>query len=160
MLDTKDMDVYIVRYLHNEITEHELRELTHWLQETPANRQAFFQLKSVHDVLRNQQLLSDSEAEQRWRKLFRKIPLKPNADISRRRIFLKNVLPYVAVSLVAAFIGLGIGKRVYMRTMEKSSHMNFSEVSVQKGGKPNTVRLSDGSVVRLLSATTLRYAAN
>jgi ferric-dicitrate binding protein FerR (iron transport regulator) len=63
MYDINDIEIYIVRYLHGEITEDELRALDSWLEESPGNKEAFFRRKAVHDMLRNGRLTSDEEVD-------------------------------------------------------------------------------------------------
>jgi ferric-dicitrate binding protein FerR (iron transport regulator) len=166
MPDIKDMEAYIVRYLHEEIADEEFRELELWLQETPENREDFFCLKNIHDLTHSHKLLSDEEVEHSWQKLAQKMTAKPAPAISagtpKRIAFSNRILQYVAVAAVAFAISFGAGKYLdsHSRSAEKNASPRYNEISVQKGGKPNTVNLSDGSVVRLNASTTLRYPSD
>jgi ferric-dicitrate binding protein FerR (iron transport regulator) len=163
MPDIKDIEAYIVRYLHGEIADEEFQELDLWLQEMPENKEDFFCLKNIHDLTHSHKLLSNEEVERSWQKLAQKMTAKPAPVIStgtpKRLTFSNRILQYAAVAAVAFAISVGIGKYRgnHNQSTEKMHSLVYNEISVQKGSKPNTVNLSDGSIIRLNAATTLRY---
>jgi ferric-dicitrate binding protein FerR (iron transport regulator) len=78
-------------------------------------------------------------------------------NIKRRNIYIHS-LKYTAIIVMAIVLGWGVGKinnKQYHDPEEAS--VSWNEIQVQKGGKPNTLLLSDGSKVFLNTATTFRY---
>jgi ferric-dicitrate binding protein FerR (iron transport regulator) len=156
------MEVYIVRYLHREITEDELRELETWLNETQANRDEFFDLKNIHDLMKRK-LPDEGETTRSWHRICRKITMLSASTAALetpvRKIILLNALKYAALVIAAVATGFVaseyFGDRFHQA--EKIHPVEYSEVCVGKGSRPNTVNLSDGSVARLNTATTMRY---
>jgi ferric-dicitrate binding protein FerR (iron transport regulator) len=168
MFDMNNIEACIVRYLHGEeLTEDELRRLDVWLQESPENGKELIRLKAVHDLTRNHShsRMSGEETERSWQKLMRKMtagtthPSAAPDEPGRKMIRLNTVLRYASAVAVAVMISFGAGDYFGRRSRPAAEIRPavYSEVSVPKGGKPNTVYLSDGSVVRLNAATTLRY---
>jgi ferric-dicitrate binding protein FerR (iron transport regulator) len=168
MSDINNIEAYIVRYLHREITEDELRKLDGWLQESPANMEEFLRLKAVHDLTRNAPAMKEEEIDRSWQKMRRKmtgmtLPAVVPEEPARKKVWPGTLLKYAAVAVVAGMISLGAGNYFGRRErlpVEETSPVVYNEVRVPKGGKPNTVNLSDGSVVRLNAATTLRYPSH
>ena len=73
-----------------------------------------------------------------------------------------SLVKYVAVAVLA--VGLGWGVHAFYGNV-KSSYLAeesivYNEIHVQKGGRANTVILSDGTKVVLNAATTLKYPAS
>ncbi|MDR1407800.1 MAG: DUF4974 domain-containing protein [Tannerella sp.] len=165
MSDRNHIETYIVRYLQREIAEDELREFELWLQ-TPEHRMEFFRLKNVHDLTKNHKLPSDEDMERSWRKMSQRITSGLLSgcvsETPKRRIISGGIWQYAAVAAVAVAVSLGVGGYLgrHGRPVEKVRPAAYNEVGVQRGGKPNTVHLSDGSIVRLNAATTLRYPAD
>jgi ferric-dicitrate binding protein FerR (iron transport regulator) len=162
MSNANNMEAYIVRYLHREITDEELRELETWLNETPANREAFFRLKNVHDLAQAHKSPSEEEIACSWRRMCRKMTEAPSSatvvDAPGRKFVPIRILKYVAAALAAGVISFAAGKYFGdFRQAEIIHPVAYHEICVEKGGRPNTVNLSDGSVVHLNAATTLRY---
>jgi ferric-dicitrate binding protein FerR (iron transport regulator) len=160
--DINDIEIYIIRYLHREITESELRILDSWLQETPENMNEFIRLKTMHDMTRNQRPMSDGEIEQRWQKMTQKMTSQTISDLPKRKMRRNRLWQYAAAAMIAAMISFGAGDYFGKRSRPAAEirPVAYNEISVPKGGKPNTVHLSDGRVVRLNVATTLRYPSD
>ncbi|MDR1632547.1 MAG: DUF4974 domain-containing protein [Dysgonamonadaceae bacterium] len=166
MPDINDIEIYIVRYLHKEITEEELRMLDSWLQETPENMNEFIRLKVTHDMIRGHRLMSDEEIDRKWQKMMRKTTgmaaSQSISDLPKRKIWQSKLLQYAAAAMIAVIISFGAGNYFgkYARHVAEIRPVTYNEISVPRGGKPNAVHLSDGSVVRLNAATTLRYPSD
>jgi ferric-dicitrate binding protein FerR (iron transport regulator) len=159
-----NVEELMIRYLQQDISENELGELDRWLQESPEHRDCFFQLKSIYDSTKRHKLVSEEEVEKSWRRMQRKlaeysVTLSP---VSKKKQFLNYTLRYVAVGAIAVLLGVGIGeyRGKHSRQTTETPPVTYNEISVQKGGKPSNLVLSDGSKVLLNAATTLRYPTN
>ena len=62
---------WLMHYFHQDISINELKKLNQWLQESPENKETFFQLKNIHDSLSHQTLLSEEDEEQSWQKVMK-----------------------------------------------------------------------------------------
>ena len=169
MSEINSIETYIVRYLYGEITEDELLELGRWLEESSENMEEFTRLKILHDFIRNRQTaMGEGDIDRSWRKMKRKMTGRtlpaavPLDRPERKKIWPGRLLKYVAAATVTAMSGFGAGDHFGRRSRpaEEIRPAVYSEVHVPRGGKPNTVILSDGSVVRLNAATTLRYPSD
>jgi ferric-dicitrate binding protein FerR (iron transport regulator) len=156
-----DIKELIVRYLQQDISADELKELNLWVHASAENREHLFQLKNICDSTKNHKLLSEEEIEKSWQKMQRQMEAPPVTIpvVSKKNVFLNHTLRYVAVGTVAVLLGAGIGEYLGRHSLpvEETRLVTYNEISVQKGGKPNALTLSDGSKVLLNAATTLRY---
>ncbi|GHU58667.1 anti-sigma factor [Bacteroidia bacterium] len=157
-----DIEGLMIRFLHEDISENELRELDHWLQESPENKESFFQLKNTFDSIKNHKLLSEEEIEKSWQRMQQKMQeSKEIMPASSGKRFFMHSLRYIAVAIVAIALGTGIG--IYIETYtpnqsaEEENLVEFNEIQVKKGGTPSIITLSDGSIVSLNASTTFRY---
>ncbi|MDR1938686.1 MAG: DUF4974 domain-containing protein [Tannerellaceae bacterium] len=154
------MEELIVRYLQQDIREDELRELDLWLEESEENRDCFFQMKNIYDSNGKRKLMSEREIEESWQNMQRKMreAFASLPPAPKKRSFLRHALRYAA-AVAAAFL-LGAGFNQYLGKYSPQAHDNvpvYNEISVPRGGKTNTLLLSDGSKVLLNAATTFRY---
>ncbi|MDR1779887.1 MAG: DUF4974 domain-containing protein [Tannerella sp.] len=164
MSKTDNIESYIVRYLHGEIAEDELRELTEWLELAPENKEMFFDLKGAHDRMIKHRIVSDDELERSWQRMQQRIvaqPVKPSIAVPKtpKRKAIVIALSYIAAASAAVLIYLGISALIEHRGQadEPALAVVYNEISVPKGSTPNTVKLSDGSIVHLNAASSLRY---
>jgi ferric-dicitrate binding protein FerR (iron transport regulator) len=152
----QDMSGCIIRYLHGDIPENEQQALYLWLQESPENKESFFQMKSIYESTRRHKLMSAEEVEKSWRRLERKLSAGGEGKSGRPgRPFFLRLLGYAAVAVAAACIGFGAA--MFARAPMPEVAAAFNEVCVPRGGKPSVIRLSDGTSVRLNTAGVLRY---
>jgi ferric-dicitrate binding protein FerR (iron transport regulator) len=160
----QEVSEWVIHYLHQDISENELKELHQWLQESPENKVFFFQIKSIYDSTRYHTLMSAEEVEKSWLRMQdRLFPFEESLpqEPSGRRAFLRS-FKYIAVASVAALFGFGISLLTqpqppdYLPTKE----ISYNEIQVRKGGKPSAITLSDGTKVQLNVAGTLRYPSN
>jgi len=152
----------IIRYFHQDISADALQELYRWLQESPENKESFFQLKSIHDSLRYQTLLSSEEMNESWKKMERKIELSKAAPRKQglgKQIFLQT-FKYIAIASVACVLGFIIHWRYTNQQDTSALTANYHVVNVPKGGNPAHISLADGTSIQLNVAGTLRCPAN
>ena len=159
MAEKEDIEQLIIRFFQKEISEDELRLLDEWLNADAKNKAYFFQLKKVSDYCQHPFTLNSEFAESSWKRMSARIATADN-EKSDKDIFNKysHYLKYAAIIIITLIIGLGLGevnniKRYY--AYEKTPAYN--EIHVEKGGRANTIILSDSTKVVLNAGTTLRY---
>lgn len=85
------------------------------------------------------------------------------SKLNVRHFHLNVLFKYAAVILVALGIGWGIHELADRGTSPgafRKTAVVYNEISVEPGGRGNTLTLSDGSKVTLNAATTFRYPAD
>ena len=161
MLEHNHIETLIIRYLEQNISEEDIRELDRWIGESAENKSYFFQLKGIFDRICRSKHFSDEELERSWSRMSDKLESKPSVITSektiKRNLFFYS-LKYVAIIAGAILLGWGIGKITGDQVHHTEKNLvAWNEIKVQKGGKPSTILLSDGSKVSLNTATTFRY---
>lgn len=172
MSETKHIEEWIIRYLQHEIEEEELRQLEAWLEEDPANKAYFFQLKRIDDLKRYPLFADEEEKEAGWRRMAERMEqeLLPRSKQPSRRFSIQRTLSagwwsvgrYVAVVCVMIAIGWGISEyRVRRLALTPASVpvAALNEIRVPEGGRANTLILSDGSKVILNASSVFKYPA-
>lgn len=163
-----NIEEIIVRYLQQEITEDELHHLESWLEEDVAHRVCFFELKNISDSSRRSFPISEDMNEASWQKMKARIEIdkdrnkKNPSQITVLNAFFKSSLKYAVIIIIA--LGMGWGLNEIRKDNNSSSPSDnaiaYNEIQVQKGGRANTLFLSDGSKVVLNAATTLKYPSS
>lgn len=158
-----NIEELIIRFLQQDINEEELRCLESWLEEDAGHKSYFFDLKCISDSSRRSFFSREEMNEASWRKMHARMEKDHGNELSHDRsradrLWL-SLAKYAAVAILAVGLGWGVHE-FYGNT--KSSYLAeedviYNEIHVQKGGRANTVILSDGSKVVLNAATTLRY---
>ena len=158
----------MIRYFQQDISKSELEELNQWLQESPENKESFFQLKNIHDVICNHTQLSAEEIEKSWQKMETRMAsatvTQPTHVLGKKTVI--RSLRYIAVAAVASLAGFIFNH--YYTTQHRQpvtpsfvvEEIHYHEIHVPKGGKPNSITLADGTNVQLNVASTLRYPTN
>ncbi|MDR2921473.1 MAG: DUF4974 domain-containing protein [Tannerella sp.] len=164
MSENNHIETLIIRYLEQNISEEDIRELDRWLGESADNKTYFFQLKGIYDRICRSRHFNEEELEESWKHMLDKLESKPSTiplgNDKKKNIFISS-LKYVAIIVVAILMGWGIGEITGTQTHDSENNsLAWNEIEVQKGGKPSTILLSDGSKVSLNTATTFRYPTN
>lgn len=164
MSENSHIEELIIRYLLKEINEDEMYELETWIQESPENKEAFFRMKNISDSLQRPPF-SEKEKEDSWQRMRTKLkkqgvigsnPLPvPEKPKYKYRIYLR----YAAAVVLAFGIGWGVSQWVPGFTGHESEEVAqlYNEVQVERGGRGNSLILSDGTRVTLNTATSFRY---
>lgn len=156
-----DIEELIVRYLQQEISEDELRALNAWLELSAENKAYFFQLKSISDLSTHTSLLNEDEKENSWQKMHIRLRSASARTASKEKeIKLWHaVLKYAAIVLIVLSVGWKTGEFSKERELSESitKEVAYNEIRVDKGGRANTVILSDGTKVVLNAGTTFKY---
>lgn len=171
MSEKYNREELIVRYLQQEINEEELRVLEAWLEESAENKSDFFQLKNISDLSRcplpgpEDKNEADRQSEKSWQRMKGRIEKEEalmktahSPQPSRNQPF-AFYLKYAAIVIVALSTGWGISESgIHLKeSIQIENQIVYNEIRVQKGGRANTLILSDGSKVVLNAATTFKY---
>lgn len=146
----------IVRYFEGQMTESELLSLEQWIYESEENKRSFFDLKHLYDSKRYTSYKDNRLFEKQWQKLDAKIKQKKRSIpfVQRHKGWIKY-LKYAAIIVLAIGIGYGIGG--YYSTELSFEPIVYNELTIEKGGKANSLLLSDGSKIVMNAATQLKY---
>lgn len=166
MIENNHIEHLITRYLLEEITAEELMELEQWIRESPENKSYFFQMKKVSDISRNASLsqkeIGDSWLRMRTRAGYdaEQLPVAPS--LNKRRKLLLSWSKYAAIILLVFGVSWGIFHYAadYPDQNAMMVQLHYNEIIVEKGGRGNTLILSDGTKVTLNTATSFRYPTN
>jgi ferric-dicitrate binding protein FerR (iron transport regulator) len=159
MTEQEDIEQLIIRFFQKEISEDELRSLDEWLNADAKNKAYFFQLKKVSDYCQHPFTSNDKLAESSWGKMSVRMATadneKSNKDIFNRCFY---YLKYAAIIIIALIVGWGVGEvsdiKQYYAYQKAPA---YNEIHVEKGGRANTIILSDSTKVVLNAGTTFRY---
>ncbi len=164
MIKNNHIEELIVRYFQEEIDEEDIQELEAWIMESPENKSGFFQLKGISDSSRRS-ICSEADKEASWQRMQARLQAidKQEKAISGTTRSLRPVIwfKYASIVLLALAAGWGIngwisGEEPIQTVLEPV----YNEIKIDKGGRGNTLILSDGSKVTLNAATTFRYPTN
>lgn len=163
MVEKYNIEELIIRFLQQDINEEELRFLELWLEEDESHKAYFFELKSISDSYRHSFFSREDVIEKSWQRMYTRMENRDEKesphDKPRVRGLLLSWVKYAAIAILA--VGFGWSASVFYGNVETSylaeENEVYNEVHVQKGGRANTVILSDGTKVILNAATTLRY---
>ena len=164
MSEKRNIDELIIHYLQQDIEEDALRVLEAWLDEDIRHKVYFFQMKNVSDFSRRSFLPYEEVTEANWEKmkiLIQESQENSSSELSVRRN-ISDYYKYVAIIIIALGVGWGISK-IGMKSNKLLVTENIvanNEIRVDKGGKVNSILLSDGTKVILNASTTFRYPAN
>lgn len=168
MSEKYNIEELIIRYLQQDINEEELHYLESWLEEDAEHRVSFFELKNISDSSRMSFLQREDICEGSWQRM--KTRLKSDWNGSAKafnfptslQIPFLNYMKYIAVAIIAIGIGWGMNRLQWEKNQSDSidNRMTYNEIHVQKGGRANTLILSDGSKVILNAATSFKYPSS
>ena len=166
MSEKYNIEELIIRFLQQDINEEELRYLESWLEEDAEHKSYFFDLKCISDSSRRSFFSREDVNEASWQKMHARMEKRHEtvSSLAKSQTYglWLSLVKYVAVAVLA--VGLGWGVHAFYGNV-KSSYLAeesivYNEIHVQKGGRANTVILSDGTKVVLNAATTLKYPAS
>ena len=139
MESNNSIEELIIRYLQNEIQEDELRVLDAWIHESDANKAHFFELKGLFDTRKEVAFLNHYSVERSWERMAGKLDAISGVSVKSKVLgkqFWLSFLRYAAIIVIA---------------------MGYNEIVVEKGGRANTLLLSDGSKIILNASTRFKY---
>ncbi|WP_425883893.1 FecR family protein [Parabacteroides sp. ASD2025] len=163
MSEKYNIEELIIRFLQQDINEEELRYLESWLEEDAEHKSYFFGLKSISDSSRRSFFTKEEVNEASWQRMYARLD-KGNEEISsynksRTHNLWLSFIKYAAIVIIAVGLGWGISEfqeNGYLSNT-KEKEIVYNEIHIQKGGRANTLILSDGTKVILNAATTFKY---
>lgn len=152
-----DVPEIVVRVLHGIQTEEEMHVFLQWYHASQENKNIFFQLKHIHDLRKEGQRPDGIEMDTSWERLWEKLKKRsvthsPSPETVRRRRY-TGIVRYAGVAAIAVLLIVADIRFFYKR----HDRMIWVEVRTGAKSKPQTIRLSDGSVVWLNASSLFRY---
>ncbi|RNC65500.1 FecR family protein [Proteiniphilum sp. X52] len=153
----EDVPAIVVRVLQGNQTEDDMRVFLRWYHASRENKDIFFQLKHIYELRKGARKPDAMEMEASWDRLREKLKQQPATHISsletnqgKRYVSLVRYAGVAAVAILLMVVGL----RFFYK-----GHDQIVWVEVRTGPKsePQTIRLSDGSLVRLNASSRFRY---
>ncbi|WP_080904849.1 FecR family protein [Parabacteroides sp. Marseille-P3160] len=163
MSGNSHIEELIIRYFHEEITKEELAELEVWIMASSDNKSYFFEFKQLSDASRRP-IWSETEKEESWQRMYARMIKLPETSTppvrqSSHRSWIFSGMKYVALFILALCLGWGAHLFVRSKTSE-DIELVYNELQTKKGGRSNTLILSDGTKVILNAATSFRYPSH
>ena len=158
MESNNSIEELIIRYLQNEIQEDELRVLDAWIHESDANKSHFFELKGLFDTRKEVAFLNHYSVERSWERMAGKLDAISGVSVKSKVLgkqFWLSFLRYAAIIVIA--MGIGVGMNQWISNRLYAGDTEYNEIVVEKGGRANTLLLSDGSKIILNASTRFKY---
>lgn len=155
-----NIEIIIVRYLQNNITEDEMRLLMSWINEDKTNRDLFFQIKKVHDLKNTDTYPTNDYIKKSWEQIAHKIKNasegkrknSSESDHPKKKIFI-SVFKYAAVALLC--IGLTLGVQIWIESNKPAVYTAFD---TESGPRMSHIVLPDGTKVVLNASSKFNYS--
>ncbi|WP_314694451.1 FecR domain-containing protein [Tannerella forsythia] len=147
---------YIKKYLTNELTAEECRELAAWVKADKQNSDFLFSLKDTYHRINYPRDKENADTEQEWQKLKEKIAqAAQNTPITCRRKIIptaKRHLCMYAAALAVVCIVIGW----HIRSFSTTEHSLHGAIKLKTGiGQQAQATLPDGSTVLLNACSEL-----
>lgn len=151
---SEKLKITIVNYLYGKWDECDSQILNDWLEESSENRQLFRQLVDLWESDQMVRREKDFNPDQAWHRLESRMDAK-HSFIDRFAGF-KQIAKYAAVFILALILG-GTGHYLMQKHTESAfTSSKITEYTASYGSK-TSLKLLDGSMVRLNAGTTLKY---
>lgn len=158
--DDSNIDLLIISFLENEMTDAERKALQNWIEESPTNK-AYFQ--EVYKIWTATEMLNENSME--INAVLEKVKMQientsPSLKPPKNKVrhIMINAGQWAAVVFISLFIGAIIYSRVNKVPAEiAGSTIDYNEVTVPLGAK-STIRLPDGTEVILNAGSKLTYS--
>lgn len=145
---------YFIKYLKNELTEKETRELLTWIKEKKENQDFLFSLKESYVYLNYENDCKGADTEREWQKFIQRTGLSQktktthkNKKISYKRFFLN-----AAAVLIVAIVS-------WQTNTYFSNNLSTEDITVEtKAGQQAKTILPDGSTILLNACSKLTYS--
>ena len=152
-----DIPGILIRVLQGNQTEDDMRVFMQWYDASQENKELFFQLKHIYDLRKGGLKPDKMEIEASWERLWKKLDKQSATHFSspetiRNRRYI-NIIRYAGVAAIAVLLVV-VGIRLFHK---KHDPIVWVEVRTEAKSETQTIRLSDGSVVRLNASSLFRY---
>lgn len=153
-----DIPEIIVRILQGNQTEEDMHIFLLWYRASQENKNIFFQLKQIYD-LRKGGLAPDAiEVKASWDRLWIKLKKQSITDSPlSKTIWNRHYSNMMKFAIAAAIAVVLIVTGIYISYKGEEDQIEWTEVGTGIGNSPQTIVLSDGSIVRLNSSSLFRY---
>ena len=151
-----DIPEIVMRVLREDRTEEEMQLFLQWYGLSQENKMLYFQLKHLYDSRKGGLKPDDHEVRASWERLSRKLNRDPFSFISPGKHPAKPYRRIARYAGVAATVLLLMVSGIYLFILQSNATV-WTEVSTLVRSAPQTVQLSDGSMVQLNASSTLRY---
>ena len=105
---------YFMKYLKNELTEDETRQLVAWLRDNKENQKFLFSLKDSYLYLNYEKDKKEANTEHEWKKFSERTGLAPKSAPLGKPFTLKQVWSSAAIILLCILSGW-IAGTIYTR---------------------------------------------
>ncbi len=140
----------IISYLEDNIRDEDLVTLLNWLDENPANKNLFFEIKDIWDS-RYQPNTVQLPARPLWKK---SISAPKESKLPRWRKIVTNISKYAAIVAITITATMLLQKE---RIKEVTRETAYHQVLVQNGKQSQLIVLSDGTKVWINASSSLKY---
>ena len=160
MEKNSNIEIIIVRYLQNNISEEEMRLLMSWINENKTNKDMFFQIKKIHDLKNTDTYPTNDYMNESWERIANKINSvsgskrtnRSDSDHLKKKLFI-SVCKYAAVAIFC--IGLTIGVQLWI---DKNKQVVYTAISTESGPRMSHLVLPDGTKVVLNASSKFNYS--
>ncbi len=149
-----DQDI-LLKYLKNELTEEETKQLIIWIKEKKENESYLFSLKDSYVYLNYENNCKEADTEHEWQIFKRKLGITQQTNVppKNKKISLKHFLLNTAAIIIAIVISWQASKH-YTNTQIPSGLITLET----KNGQQAKTQLPDGSTILLNACSKLTYS--
>lgn len=144
---------YFMKYLKNELTEDETRQLVAWLRDNKENQKFLFSLKDSYLYLNYEKDKKEANTEHEWKKFSERTDLAPKSAPLGKPFTLKQVWSSAAIILLCILSGW-IAGTIYTRL---NMPQGLVTLETEVGQQAKTI-LPDGTTVLLNACSKLTYS--
>jgi len=150
----EELKINIINYLSGKWEECDSKLLTAWLEESEENRRLFGQLTDFWEADRMMRRENDFDTDKAWNRLELKMDSRP--AILKRFYGFSQITQYAAILVLGLLLG-SLAYSFYRNQADADfTASNLIEYTVPRGSK-TSLKLLDGSVVRLNAGTIIKY---
>lgn len=150
-----ELKITIVNFLSGRWNECDSLLLKSWLEESEENSRLFRQFVELWEADKIIRRENEFNVDEAWTKLESQIDT-PKGILKQLPWSLKKMLQYAAILIFVLFLGGKVGTYFSNQADKRFAATNLIEYSVPYGSK-TSLRLPDGSQVRLNAGTTIKY---
>jgi transmembrane sensor len=156
-------DELLVKYLTGAATETERIDALSWIETNDENKRYFNELKDVYEAAKLTQPASEYNTDLTWEKVksrhYKRLVITLREDeVKKRRQFIKELMKYAAIFVVALSLGVA-GYLSLNRNTNNSSKIVWNTIEAPFGSRAH-LTLADGTKVWLNAGSQLRYSSN
>ena len=151
------MEELLIRYFQKELSEEELLDLKVWLNANPDHKKQLSELEQMSNICAHAYLLEPDYIDAGWKKMdsiIKKESRTPGSVSLNQTLTL--CLKYACI-IVIAFVAGWLMQHSKKTVVPLSLPVAYNELYVNRGGRANTILLSDGSKIILNAGSSIKY---